>query len=346
MSQKTKARWKIIVTILTFIALGGTIYALRQQIVDSFQNLWRINAWVLLLLPFWQLINYYSYTQQARALFLTLGEKIRPRSLFRVMLELNFVNNVFPSGGVSGLSYFTLRMKDAQVSTAMASLVYLLRFILVFISFQILMFIGLVLLAVEGRANSFVLLIGGSVATLVLVGTMVIAYVIGSKARIRSFFVFLTRIINRIIHVVRRKNPETINIGRAEGAFVELHENYMKIKTNFGSLKRPLFWSLVANMSEVLTIYTVYVAFGQWVNPGAVILAYAVANFAGFISVLPGGVGVYEVLMTGVLTASGIPASLSLPVTVMYRILNMSIQLPPGWFFYYKKIHGPDPSKS
>lgn len=346
MSQKTKARWKVIVTILTFVALGGTVYALRQQIVDSFENLWRINAWILLLLPIWQFINYYAYTQQARALFLTLGEKIRFRSLFRVMLELNFVNNVFPSGGVSGLSYFTLRMKDAQVSTAMSSLVYLLRFILVFISFQVLMFIGLVLLAIEGRANSFVLLIGGSVATLVLVGTLVIAYVIGSKARIRSFFVFVTKALNRLIHIVRRKNPETINIGRAEGAFVELHENYMKIKANFGSLKKPLFWSLVANISEVLTIYTVYVAFGQWVNPGAVILAYAVANFAGFISVLPGGVGVYEVLMTGVLTASGIPASLSLPVTVMYRILNMSIQLPPGWFFYYKKIHGPDKSKS
>ena len=36
-------------------------------------------------------------------------------------------------------------------------------------------------------------------------------------------------------------------------------------------------------------LYLVFVAFGFWVNPGAVILAYAVANFMGLVSILPGG---------------------------------------------------------
>jgi uncharacterized protein (TIRG00374 family) len=83
-------------------------------------------------------------------------------------------------------------------------------------------------------------------------------------------------------------------------------------------------------------------AFGEFVNPGAVIIAYAVANFAGLISVLPGGVGVYEALMTAVLAAAGIPAALSLPVTVMYRILNSAIQLIPGYYFYQKNLHNRD----
>jgi uncharacterized protein (TIRG00374 family) len=84
----------------------------------------------------------------------------------------------------------------------------------------------------------------------------------------------------------------------------------------------------------VATIYTVFAAFGQLVNPGAVIIAYAVANFAGLISVLPGGIGIYEALMTGVLAAGGVPAALSLPVIIAYRIINISLQIPAGAYLY------------
>jgi uncharacterized protein (TIRG00374 family) len=89
-----------------------------------------------------------------------------------------------------------------------------------------------------------------------------------------------------------------------------------------------------------MAVYIVYVAFGHFVNFGAVILAYAVANFAGLVSVLPGGVGVYEGLMTLVLVASGVPSKLSLPVTVMYRVVNTLIQLPPGYVYYHRTLHG------
>jgi uncharacterized membrane protein YbhN (UPF0104 family) len=74
------------------------------------------------------------------------------------------------------------------------------------------------------------------------------------------------------------------------------------------------------------------------VNVGAVILAYAVANFAGLISVLPAGIGIYEGLMTAVLVVTGIPVELSIPVTLMYRVINMFVQLTPGYFFYQKAV--------
>jgi glycosyltransferase 2 family protein len=102
----------------------------------------------------------------------------------------------------------------------------------------------------------------------------------------------------------------------------------------------------MANFWEVMAVYIVYVAFGHFVNFGAVILAYAVANFAGLVSVLPGGVGIYEGLMTLVLVASGVPSRLSLPVTVMYRVVNTIVQLPPGYYFYHRTLHGAkDPAK-
>jgi uncharacterized protein (TIRG00374 family) len=91
-------------------------------------------------------------------------------------------------------------------------------------------------------------------------------------------------------------------------------------------------------LEEILMVFVVYIAFGEWVNFGAIILAYAVANFAGLVSVLPGGVGVYEALMTAVLATAGISPALSIPVTVMYRVLSTIIQVPPGYYLYHRML--------
>jgi uncharacterized protein (TIRG00374 family) len=117
-----------------------------------------------------------------------------------------------------------------------------------------------------------------------------------------------------------------------------LHQNYAIIKNDYKVLKWPLIWSLVANVTEILTVYTVYLAFDHIVNPGAIILAYALANMAGFLSVLPSGVGVYEALMTAVLAIGGVSPAISIPVTVMYRVLSMIIQLVPGYYFYQRRM--------
>lgn len=332
-------RWKYIVSVVTLVAMILLIFLLRDQIKETYENLGRVNLWVLLLMPVLQLGNYHSYVQLYRSLFRQLGERIRYKSMFRVQLELNFVNNVFPSGGVSGISYFGLRMRDAEVGPGKSTLVQAMKFVLVFISFQILLALGLLFLALSGESNNLLIMITASLSTLLLVGTIMLAYVLESKQRMNSFFTFMTRGLNKFINFFRRSHPETIKIEKVKDLFSELHDSYVILKKNPKQLKRPLLYALSANITEIATIYVVYIAFGEFVNPGAVIIAYAVANFAGLISVLPGGIGVYEALMTAVLAAAGIPAALSLPVTVMYRILNATIQLIPGYYFYQKNLH-------
>lgn len=341
MSDHRAKQWKLFLNIATILALSGLIIAVRRQILDTIIRLQSIQIWWLPLMPLWQLLNYHSYAKLYQDYFRILGNRIRYRSMLRVALELNFVNNVFPSGGVSSFSYFSLRMKDAEVPASQSALVQLAKFITIFVSFQLLLAVGLFCLAVVGDVNGLMVLVSGSLATLLLIATLLLAFIIGSRQRIDIFFTYITKILNRLIQIFRPKHPETINIAKARGLFNDLHDNYLLLKANPRALKSPLLWALLANVTEVLTIYTVYMAFGHFVNPGAVILAYAVANFAGLISILPGGVGIYEALMTGVLAASGVSPGISIPVTIMYRILNMSIQLPIGYYLYHKALSGP-----
>jgi uncharacterized protein (TIRG00374 family) len=143
---------------------------------------------------------------------------------------------------------------------------------------------------------------------------------------------------------VRPHHPETIGIDRARGVFDDFHNNYKEIQNSYKQLRAPFWYAFLANATEVAAIYVVYLAFDKIVNIGAVILAYAVANFAGLVSVLPGGVGIYEALMTAVLASTGISPAVSLPVTVMYRVINTLIQIPPGYYFYQQALRRGEPT--
>lgn len=334
-----KRRWKLVLNVITILALIIFVIAIRGQLAQTFHNVFRVNAWALLLIIPVEFLNYDAQARLYRGLFAIVGNKLSYKFLFQTSLELNFINNVFPSGGVTGISYFGVRMRGNEITGSKATVVQLLKLGMLFLSFEILIVLGLFLLAVEGHMNSLILLVSGSLTTLLLVGTVGFAFIIGSKRRIAGFFTFLTRVLNKLIYVVRPNHPETINTARAREAFEDLHNNYVLISKDWRQLKRPFFWALMANFWEIMAVYVVYIAFGHFVNFGAVIIAYAVANFAGLVSVLPGGIGVYEGLMTLVLVATGIPSRISLPVTVMYRVLNTLVQLPPGYVYYHRTLH-------
>ena len=332
-------RWKVLVNIVTIVALVVLVIASWGQLTQTFNNLFRVHAWWLLAIIPVEFLNYDAQTRLYQGLFKITGNNLRYWPLFKSSLELNFINNVFPSGGVTGISYWSLRMRTAEITGAKATLVHLMKLGLLFVSFEVLIVLGMLLLAVDGHMNNVILLVAGSITTLLVVGTVAFIFIVGSRKRISAFFTWGTVQLNRLIHVVRPSHHETINVERARAVVDDLHDNYALISKDWRQLKRPYLWAFMANFWEVMAVYVVYIAFGHLVNFGAVILAYAVANFAGLISIAPGGIGVYEGLMTLVLAASGIPSRLSLPVTVMYRVLNMLVQLPPGYYLYHKALH-------
>lgn len=339
MSESKSRRWRHIVTWVTIGAMVLLAFLLREQIMETIKNLGRVNVWALLLLIPLHVASYYNQGNLYRSFFAILGHKFRTRSMYRLALEINFVQNVFPSGGASGFSYVPLRLKKARVTTGQATLVQAMRFMAIFTSFLIVLPLGVFMLALHGRVSNLTILAASTLITLLLVGTALFVFIIGNQRRIQWFFTNLTKVLNRIIHVLRPRHPETISIDGVRRVFDDFHENYMLLTKRPQLLKKPLLYALAFSAIEVASIYSVYLAFGQIINPGAVILAYAVANFAGTVSALPGGIGAYEGLMTIVLVASGVPASVSLPVTVMYRVLNMAIALPQGGFLYYRALH-------
>jgi uncharacterized protein (TIRG00374 family) len=335
-----RSHWKLLLNIVTIIAFAVFIIVSRHQLVETLHNLHKVRWWVFLLVVLTQAWNYDAQVRLYRDLFLIVGNKFKYKQLLVAAIELNFINNIFPSGGVLGISYFGARMRSDNVTAGKATLVQIMKLMLLYISFEVLLVVGLFFLAAFGQVNGLVLTASAIIFTSIVFGTALLAYVLSSKARVEQFHTLLKGLYNNVLlSLGGKKGRQTHELSRVYFWLEELHNNFKIIRGEYSALKMPLVYALFANLSEILCLYVVFVAFGHWVNFGSVIIAYSVANFAGLISVLPGGVGVYEALMTTVLLANGIPLAVSLPAIIMYRVLSSLVQLPLGYYFYHRALH-------
>lgn len=329
---------KLWLNLITFAALGLVIFFAWGDIMHAFANMQTLNVWVLLLIIPAQLFAFYSLGQVFHHFFKAMGVQLTMKQLFSPMVELNFVNHVFPSGGASGFSYLTLRLKPLGVSTAKSTLAQLGRFVFTFLAFIGMMFMALFALALQGDANPLVILAVSGIAFTVLFSTAVLVFVVSRQSRIDAFTKGMTMWLNRLIHVFRRKHPETIKLGRVRTVFVELHEDYVLVRQNLRAMWPVVKWAILTNLAEASLLYIAFLAHGTWVNPGAVLIALVVANVVGLIAILPGGVGLYEPLMAGVLVAGGIPAALALSATLVYRVISLLTSLITGYFLYHRAL--------
>ena len=329
---------KFWINAVTFVALALLVVFAREQIADAFKTFKELNLlWLLLIIPI-QIVNHTAVAKFYQSYLKTLGEKIRLRELFKVSLEMNFVNNVFPSGGVSGFGYLGVRLKKLGVRGSKSTLLQTSRHILTFMSFIVYLMLALLLLSVFGSASRVIVLIASTLSSLIVFAAIVLIYVVSDEKRIKQFTGFLPKLINKVVNFFHTKDKKLIDISKIEDLFSDLHADYMHVRKNWKDLRFPFFWTMTMNFTEILTIFVVYLSFGQIINPGAIIIAYAVANVAGLVAVLPGGIGVYEGLMTGVMASAGVNEALALSATVVYRVFNMGLFLPLGWIFYQRAL--------
>ena len=331
-------KFKVILNVATLVAIGLVLVFGWHDIEAAFRQMRQLDLWVLALFIPIQLFSFYAVAQVYAHFFRLTGTPISMKTLLPAAIELNFVNHIFPSGGVSGFSDLTIRLKRDGVSTAKSTLAQLVRYVLSFLTFIVLLVGAVLVLAIEDRASGFIIFVATVLTSVVVFSTMGLAFVIGSERRIKGFVSGLARVLNRIIHVVRRSHPETIGMAKLQKTLQELHKDYLLLRKDFGKMKQAMVWALLGNIAEVALIYVTFMAHDMWVNPGAVIIAYAVATIAGLLAILPGGIGVYEPLMAAVLVSSGIPAGVALSVTLVSRVAGLLLALSTGYVLYHIAI--------
>jgi uncharacterized protein (TIRG00374 family) len=334
-------RIKLILNLGTLVILGLVIYSARADLSGVLDELASANLLFLLLFIPLQAINYHAYTRMYQETFDLLGDKVSYWDMFKVTTEMSFVNYVFPSAGISGFGYFSLRMRYFNVRGARSTMAQTARWAIVLASFIPLLLLGVFLLALQNKVNNIVVLAASGLSFGVLILFLIVAFLLEQKHGIQNFVFAIGNKIEIFLNFFKRKRVSLMTQARrdrVEHSFNRFETDYRVARKNWKGFIYASRWGILANLTEIATIAVCFKALGF--NPvwGAIIIAYGVANLGSFLAILPGGHGVYEALMTAVLVSGGVPASISLTATLTYRLVTTILYVPPGYYFYSKAI--------
>ncbi|MBK6855717.1 MAG: flippase-like domain-containing protein [Microthrixaceae bacterium] len=99
-------------------------------------------------------------------------------------------------------------------------------------------------------------------------------------------------------------------------------------------LKSGVLWASANWLLEAASLWVFLMAFGAWVNPINLIVAYGLAGVLAAIPVTPGGLGVVEAALTPTLVGFGVPAGTATIAVLCWRFVQFWLPIPLGGTAY------------
>lgn len=333
-------------SIATALILGVVLFTSRHEIARAWELLHQVDLGIIALLIPLQFISYYATGETMFSYLRAQGrvKHLSVPSLARLSLEMNFVNHVLPSAGVSGVSYMGWRLRHYGVTAGKSTAAQLVRIAATFGAYAILLLIAALFMLFDGSLNRLI-----AIATIVMVclifGLIVAMVVVLQKARHLDVLAQkLQRIANRAVRVLTfGKKPAAIASAEPLEHFLrEVRKDYKEVRAHKRRLIVPLLWGFVFNIADIALFCVAFWALGHPVNPAPVVVAYGMAGAAGIFMVTPGGAGAYELIMVTILSASGINPQVAIAATVLARVLLLAGTVVAGYAFYQQAIikHG------
>lgn len=304
------------------------------QIQNFIELLKKAHWWLLILVLPLRYLYYKFNAMYFKHFFAIFNQKSESKKLFKATITMNFVNIVFPSAGISGLSYIRKAM-EGNVDAPTTTLAQLVWYVLSFVSYILLLLIGFCMLLLSNQvlkvSSRIIMLV---VAVILIVGVATIVMVL-NKGLTENIAITLMRPINIIMKKAKRR---IITKQRIRRFLTQMHDSLEFLRTHRNKLYRPFLFALFMVIVDMASLYMVFIAFGQFVNPGVVIAAYVIALLASLASILTSGIGAYEAGMITTMVGLGIPFDLAFSVTITFRVLSLWLFLPVGMLYYKRAL--------
>jgi len=323
--------------IITAVIILIMFWTLRDELVRAWELLGQVNIWLLLLIIPLQFLSYYSGGAAIFAYLKSRGQTddVKPWDMARMSLELNFVNHILPTAGVSGVSYMTWRLSKLGISSGRATLAQVVRIAMSFLAFVILLMIAVLAVTLDSGIHRLTILVTSGLVSGLVIGMMIVWYVIDSERRLEKFSRGMAHVVNGFGRHVLRRKKDLLSARSVKRFFGELQDDYRALKREPRMLIKPFLWGVVFNLTEVSLFFFTFLALGTIVNPAAILLAIGVAAVVGAFMITPGGAGGYEAMMVLMLTGSGIKGATVIAGVLLARVILILLTIGSGYLFYH-----------
>jgi uncharacterized membrane protein YbhN (UPF0104 family) len=117
-------------------------------------------------------------------------------------------------------------------------------------------------------------------------------------------------------------------------SFVQIARRIEELGRQRPVLVRVMAWAAANWLLDAASLAVFVGAFGHWVNPDGLLVAYGLANVLAVIPLTPGGLGVVEATLTSILVGFGTARGVATLGVVAYRLINFWLPIPLGGAAY------------
>lgn len=332
--------WRAVLVLLGFVALAVVAYFNWDDISKAWHLTEGASWQILLAIPVLQMLAFLINAYYYHVMYKIFDYHVPVGRLNNLMYALNFVNMITPSLGATAVSLMYYGQRR-QLPVGKVALAQYTRYLLTYASGALLLGIAVLLVYLTGDigaiASKVVLVV--MLSSLLAVGLFL--YAIVNKQRFNKLTYFTMRVVNGIGRKLHRAKP-LVAKERIDHLLKEFNTGFDLLRSNPGCLRFPFLIIFTGAVAEAAVLYTVFVALGYALNPGVVIIGIMVANGASLFSIIPGDLGVYEVAMVAGFNGIGVPVSVAISSTLIFRLVNKILFLPVGFYVYSRVIGGKD----
>lgn len=341
---KRKVSLRSIVSLLTLVLVAFIVYKNLGDIKEAIRHLSETNLWILLLLIPEQLLMYYCCGQMFfsyMASFETI-KKVSAWELMRISLELNFVNHAVPAGGLGGLGYVTWRFKSLGATAGQASFMYALRYAITVCVNQLQTLVAIICLILFGTipVSGQAVIVVASLLSIGIIGALFFIMAIATSKRSmdwfsRNFTRFCDWSISKVTFGRRR---QIFKRALLDKYLLDIHDSTVIARHDKRRLVSPMIWGIFYSFLEIATYWIVAASLGHPDLLPQIMIGEAIGSTVG--AIMP--YGLYELGMTGVMVALGVPVVTAGTVVVMTRVIVLASTILSGYGFYQyaiSKIH-------
>jgi uncharacterized protein (TIRG00374 family) len=328
-------RWVPILTV--FVALIGLVF-----IVADWDRIWQaLSQATWGPLPFAlaaTLISYacvsFSFAQVSRL----LGVEMHTKDLVIVGFVSSVLNHLVLSGGAAGYSVRFVLMNRHGVSLREVFAISILHFLLTGLWMVMMLPVGLAYLGASASLGGPTAMLLVASASVVSVGTLLATgLAFWGKLRRRAI-----RLLTKAARTLVRRDIEE-PLARFDDT-MELGVQAMR--------QEPASMLIIASLIVVdwafsaATLWFCFRAFEVTLTPGQLLSGFVIGTVAGVASLLPGGLGIQEVSMTGIFALLGITLEKAVVAAVLYRVVYSIIPYLLSLGFYRLVLRQEDNSQS
>ncbi|NCU40316.1 flippase-like domain-containing protein [Candidatus Saccharibacteria bacterium] len=323
-------------SIITLVLVGLVLFVARNDIADAWRLLGSVDLGVFLLIVPAQFLSYYAHGAMIFSYLKQRGDlkNVGWSEMPRMALELNFVNHVFPTAGVSGVSFMTWRLNKLGVSSGRATLAQFVKFAAMFIAYAGLLVVATILVTVDVGVQRTTILAASGMVTAVVLGTLLSMCLLGDRSRLKKLELVMDSLLNIKIKRWFRLKKDIVKTNTITEFFDDLHSDYMELRGHPKYLLRPLGWGVIFNFAETLMFFIAFWSLGYIVNPAPILIGQGLAGMVAIFFATPGGAGGYEAILVLFLAASSMASSTALAGVLLARTSMILLTIASGYVCY------------